>query len=179
MKTIFFWIATAVLSLSAFMGHSKNMNTKRTATVSTQNQFETGEIVTGYLKIKNALVKSDTKSAALGAKALEAILTTNNISQLNESQKIALATILVGATKEVKSIATNSSRLDNQRKAFQKLSIHINALLTNFGSAQKLYVDFCPMYEGGAIWISETQNIKNPFYGAQMLTCGRIKETIK
>ena len=179
MKIIFFWIASVVVSLTSFKGYSKTMYTKSTTTVLAQGQFATSEIVSGYLKIKNALVKSDTKSATQSAKALEAILTSSNTSQLTEAQKMELATILLGATKEVKNIASNSGKLDRQRKAFQMLSLHINDLLANFGSTQKLYVDFCPMYEGGSIWLSETKDIKNPFYGAQMVTCGRIKETIK
>ncbi|TDE53483.1 DUF3347 domain-containing protein [Flavobacterium sp. GT3P67] len=42
----------------------------------TQISFSTEEIVNSYLKIKNALVKSDTKTAAQTAKALELILNT-------------------------------------------------------------------------------------------------------
>lgn len=179
MKTIFFWIAIVVVAITSFKGHSKNINANSTTLVLTQNQFATGEIISGYLKIKNALVKSDTKSTAQSARVLEAIITTSNTSQLMESQKIMLATILVDATKEVKNIASFSGKLDKQRRAFQMLSMNIRDLLNNFGATQKLYVDFCPMYEGGSIWLSETKEIKNPFYGAQMLTCGRLKETIK
>jgi hypothetical protein len=49
-----------------------------------------------------------------------------------------------------------------------------------FGTKQKLYQDYCPMYNDGkgAIWISETKEIKNPFYGSQMLTCGSLKKTL-
>jgi len=28
----------------------------------------------------------------------------------------------------------------------------------------------------GAIWISETKEIKNPYYGKKMLSCGSMKE---
>lgn len=179
MKTIFLWIAIAVAALTSFKGHSKSIKVNRITTVLTQGQFATGEIVNGYLKIKNALVKSDSKSATQSARVLEAILTSSNTSQLNENQKMALSTILTEAIKEVKNIASNNGKLDKQRKAFQILSMNISDLLNNFGATQKLYVDFCPMYEGGSIWLSETAAIKNPYYGAQMLTCGRLKETIK
>jgi hypothetical protein len=30
----------------------------------------------------------------------------------------------------------------------------------------------------GAIWLSETKEIKNPYYGKKMLTCGNVKEEI-
>ena len=41
-----------------------------------------------------------------------------------------------------------------------------------------VYLDHCPMYEGGADWLSRDKAIRNPYYGSQMLTCGSVKETI-
>ena len=40
---------------------------------------------------------------------------------------------------------------------------------------------FCPMANDGkgAIWISEPQDIKNPYLGKAMPTCGTIKEEMK
>ena len=51
--------------------------------------------------------------------------------------------------------------------------------MITFGSKQKLYQDFCPMANDGkgAIWISEVKEIKNPYYGAEMLSCGSLKKT--
>jgi hypothetical protein len=48
-----------------------------------------------------------------------------------------------------------------------------------FGSNRKLYQDYCPMADDGkgAIWISEIKEIKNPYQGSKMLTCGSIKKT--
>ena len=59
------------------------------------------------------------------------------------------------------------------------LSNSINDLIITFGSKQKLYQDFCPMANDckGAIWISEVKEIKNPYYGAEMLSCGSLKKT--
>jgi hypothetical protein len=44
-----------------------------------------------------------------------------------------------------------------------------------------VYYQFCPMAKGGkgANWLSKESAIKNPYYGAQMLTCGKVVETIK
>ncbi|HNK84737.1 MAG TPA: mercury transporter, partial [Flavobacteriales bacterium] len=41
-----------------------------------------------------------------------------------------------------------------------------------------IYLDHCPMYNGGADWLSREKAIKNPYYGSSMLTCGSVKETI-
>lgn len=145
----------------------------------TQISFSTEEIVNSYLKIKNALVKSDTKTAAQTAKTLELILNTINVTQLTATQKQVFDKISEEAKKQTKTISTNNSKLDKQRKAFHLLSDNINELVNVFGTSLKLYQDFCPMYEGGSIWLSETKEIKNPYYGAQMLTCGKIKKVIE
>ena len=31
----------------------------------------------------------------------------------------------------------------------------------------------------GGVWISQSKEIKNPFYGKEMLTCGEVKEIIR
>jgi hypothetical protein len=31
----------------------------------------------------------------------------------------------------------------------------------------------------GAMWISEMKEVKNPYFGAKMLTCGTVEEVIK
>ena len=44
-----------------------------------------------------------------------------------------------------------------------------------------VYYQFCPMANGGkgANWLSKENAVKNPYYGAQMMTCGKVVETIK
>ena len=51
-------------------------------------------------------------------------------------------------------------------------------LIQLFGTNQKLYLDFCPMADDnkGAVWISETKEITNPYFGKDMATCGSIKK---
>ena len=50
-----------------------------------------------------------------------------------------------------------------------------------FKPTQTLYVDHCPMYNDnkGATWLSEVKQIKNPYLGKKMPTCGSVKEEIK
>ncbi len=181
MKTTIFTIATMIYGLLSFGKVPNSTNTPITVDNSkvTQTSFPTDEMVSGYLKIKNALVKSDTKAASNAAQGFEIALNSIDAGQLSAEQKITALKLAAETKKQVKIIAANSGKLDTQRKAFQQLSNTINELVTTFGASQKLYIDFCPMYEEGSIWISETKAIKNPYYGAQMLTCGRIKEPIE
>ena len=40
-----------------------------------------------------------------------------------------------------------------------------------------VYHQFCPMAfnDAGAYWLSGTADIKNPYFGKKMLTCGEVK----
>jgi hypothetical protein len=72
--------------------------------------------------------------------------------------------------------------LATQREHYAALSEDVIALIRATGlSSGELYVDFCPMAndDKGANWLSASKDIKNPYFGDQMLTCGEVKETIK
>ncbi|EKF53808.1 hypothetical protein I215_15663, partial [Galbibacter marinus] len=46
------------------------------------------------------------------------------------------------------------------------------------GTENTLYQQFCPMYDGGSAWLSLSKDIKNPYYGSQMLNCGKVQKEI-
>ena len=100
--------------------------------------------------------------------------------KLNANQKKAYIDIAEDAKEQAEHIAENAGKLDHQREHFILLSKDINDLIKMFGSKMQLYQDYCPMADDGkgAIWISETKEIKNPFYGSKMLTCGSLKKTL-
>jgi hypothetical protein len=60
-------------------------------------------------------------------------------------------------------------------------SADVYDLVKAFGAGRPLYHDHCPMYNDnqGAMWLSETREIKNPYYGAEMPACGTVEEIIK
>jgi Cu(I)/Ag(I) efflux system membrane fusion protein len=45
---------------------------------------------------------------------------------------------------------------------------------------QKLFVQHCPMADNdrGADWLSLSREIRNPYYGEAMLTCGEVSKEI-
>ncbi|WP_426092024.1 DUF3347 domain-containing protein [Flavobacterium sp. DSR3-2] len=164
--------------------HSHNdataVEVKTKATSVTQTTFSTNEIISDYLKLKNALTKDDTKGAANAGKALYATFNKVNTSIIDLKLKIEYIDIADDAKEHAEHIGDNGGKIDHQREHFAMLSKDVNDLIKIFGAKQKLYQDFCPMYnEGkGAIWISESKEIKNPYYGSKMLTCGSIKKQL-
>lgn len=147
-----------------------------------QNATPLKEIVSGYLLLKNAFAADKSADAAAAGKALEATFRRFNKTALTEEQKKVFDEIAEDATEHAEHIGANGGNIEHQREHFALLSKDVYDLVKAFGDAgQPLYQDFCPMYDKGkgAIWLSETKDIKNPYYGKKMLTCGKLKEEIK
>jgi len=136
------------------------------------------DIIISYINLKNKLVNDDTNGAADKAKILLASFNRFNTNVLNAKQKKDYLDIAESAKENAEHIGDNAGKLDHQREHFVLLSKDTNDLIKLFGTKQKLYQDFCPMADDGkgAIWISETKEIKNPYLGAKMPTCGSVKK---
>ncbi len=65
--------------------------------------------------------------------------------------------------------------IDTAREKFSELS----KVVANLPLPEAHVVAFCPMAnEGeGASWVQKQGEIRNPYYGAEMLTCGEITKT--
>jgi len=155
-----------------------------TENVKENNEPKTGsvkDITTAYLQLKNALTKDNTNDAATAGKSLESAFKNFDQSALTAEQKKSYADIEDDAREHAEHIGANAGNIEHQREHFDMLSKDIYDLVKAIGGGQPLYKDFCPMYnkKKGAIWLSETKDIKNPYYGKQMLTCGSVKEEIK
>ncbi|MCC9070975.1 DUF3347 domain-containing protein [Flavobacterium sp. F-65] len=140
--------------------------------------FSINKIVRNYLNLKNALTTDDAKGAANAGKELYAIFNNTDPNSIDAKLKTEYFDIADDAKEHAEHIGANGGNIEHQREHFAMLSKDINDLMKTFKSEQKLYQDFCPMYDGGkgAIWISETKEIKNPYYGSKMLTCGSMKK---
>jgi len=195
MKKTIYLLAIAVFTLTAsntygqsHAEHSKEMQKEKshnqgdhdrgTSDATTQKNGATTDIVKGYLEIKNALTKDDQKGAVKGAKALLAAFSTFDMSSLTKSQHMEYMEIVEKATEHAKHIS--ETPIDKQREHFEVLSTDINDLIALVGTDMTLYEDFCPMANDGkgAIWLSENEEIKNPFFGTKMLSCGKLQKQI-
>jgi uncharacterized protein DUF3347 len=69
-------------------------------------------------------------------------------------------------------------KIDHQREHFASLSLNMYKLAKAVRlSVQPVYQEYCPMKK--SYWLSNEPEIKNPYFGKQMLTCGSITNTIK
>lgn len=152
-------------------------NTEKSASAKNSNA-SINEVVANYLKLKNALVNDNSKEAANSGNALIATIGKVDMNSISKEQMKDYMDIAESAKENAEHIGDNAGKLDHQREHFVMLSKDMNDLIQLFGTSQKLYLDFCPMADDnkGAVWISETKEIKNPYFGKEMATCGSIKK---
>lgn len=102
-------------------------------------------------------------------------------SALKEEEKKAFEDIADDAKEHAEHIGMNAGNIKHQREHFDMLSKDMYDLVKKFAAGEKIYVGYCPMYNDnkGATWLSETKEIKNPYFGKDMNTCGTIKEELK
>lgn len=198
MKSLFFAIAISAISLSACNNTgNKSNNENKTATDTALTATETNKaststnensnaasinvIVSSYLQLKNALANDNGKDAATAGSAMVSAFKNFDQSSLPADKKKTFEDIKDDASEHAEHIGMNGGNIKHQREHFETLSKDAYDLVKTFGANETLYKDFCPMYNNnkGATWLSETKEIKNPYLGKNMATCGEVKETIR
>ena len=137
-----------------------------------------GIILDNYLQIKDALVGGNQELAAKAGGDLAIALAGLEIQEY-EAEQQELKEIIEVAKEHAEHIS--GSDITHQREHFDMLSVDIKDLLAITGTDRKLYQAHCPMYNEnkGAIWLSETAEIKNPYFGSKMLNCGSVQAEIE
>jgi len=138
------------------------------------------EIISHYLHIKNALAGDNGNEAASGAKAMEEALGKIDKSLFTAEQKTAYDRNEEELKEHAEHIAKNGDKIEHQRTHFAMMSEVVYELVKDFGAGYPMYHIHCPMARDnqGAMWISEMKEVKNPYFGAKMLTCGTVEEII-
>ena len=139
------------------------------------------EMVAQYLQMKNALVNDNGKEAAAAGNAYVESMGKMDKNSLTGDKKKKWDALSDDAQEMAQHIGKNADKLAHQREHFDMLSKDMYDMVKTFGAGQTLYKDYCPMANDkkGATWLSETKEIKNPYMGKQMPTCGIMKEEIK
>ncbi|HBC04965.1 MAG TPA: efflux RND transporter periplasmic adaptor subunit [Aequorivita sp.] len=138
-------------------------------------------LFTEYLVMKDALTNDNLEVAKkAGSNILKTVDGLNMALFTGESHNVwmGLSSDLKNTLQHVQHFKT----LEEIRKAFQQVSNTMIGLETSFNTNDgALYVMHCPMANNnkGADWLSISKEVKNPYYGQSMLTCGEITKEIK
>lgn len=137
-------------------------------------------ILSGYLALKDALVEDDLELAKRETLVLKGRVEKVESSDFEPSAQqdwVSWQQQWVAILDRMES----ASDVDTLRSEFVQLSNQWVCWLRRVGSLeQTLYLEYCPMADNnqGAIWISTSNDIANPYFGASMLRCGEVQEML-
>jgi len=145
-----------------------------------QSNTSVNKVLSEYILLKDALVKTDGAVSASSAKTLLATIKELSTSELSSDTRNQW-TKVVNDLKEDAEQISETKDIANQRNHFINLSKNIYSVVKISKLETPIYYQFCPMANKGkgANWLSLENKIKNPYYGNQMLTCGKVVETIQ
>lgn len=141
-----------------------------------KREKEKKEITESYLNLKNSLLVSDSLAVVKNAEALKNSLKNFKFKKLSLEQ-MSEATKTRKEIIELSSAVAATKNINKQRKIFESLSAKYWSQAAKFKPADAaLHLQVCPMT--GATWLSDSKEIKNPYYPKNMLTCGEVKASL-
>ncbi|MDF1560893.1 MAG: efflux RND transporter periplasmic adaptor subunit [Bacteroidales bacterium] len=134
-----------------------------------------------YLKLKEALSDDNPEDAKKAAVSMKENLARVDMGLFTgDSHNIWMK--FSNELNDILQHAPHFSSLEEIREAFRLLSITMVKMSESFKPFSKtLYVQHCPMADNnrGADWLSTEKEIKNPYFGESMLTCGEVTGEIR
>ncbi|WP_232829227.1 DUF3347 domain-containing protein [Aureibaculum luteum] len=153
-----------------------NMSASNDKMDSNAQNSDAKQVLADYMVLKDALVATEKDEAAKAGKKLESTLKGFDVSSYTAEEQKELKDIIADAIEHAEHIG--QSEMDHQREHFKTLSKDIIDMVAITGTDNTLYQQFCPMYDKGSAWLSMNEDIKNPYYGSKMLTCGKVQKEI-
>ena len=144
-------------------------------------QEQLSSVFSSYVELKEAFVDSEAKqvqSEARETKEALAKIDMKLVSGAAHNDWMNYLTPIQNSLDEIQS----SDDIEAQRKSFSTLSDNLYKSVKAFGlGGKEAFYEFCPMAfnNEGAYWLSETEKIRNPYFGDKMLSCGSVQEKLK
>jgi membrane fusion protein, copper/silver efflux system len=153
----------------------------KTMEVAPEFRKQITDVAYAYFDVKNALVNDSPEAATKAAGKVTATLNQTDMTLLEGKAHDHWMMLLKPMNESSRRIASTND-IEEQREHFNVLSQHIIEMTESFGlEIERAYKQFCPMAfdDQGAFWLSESDEILNPYFGKMMLTCGEVKETFR
>ncbi len=169
--------------------HGGNQNTtmtnmpvksKKTA-ISDEAKKSLVPLFDSYFKMKNALVNDDFEKAKAAGNAINSSLSKVNMN-LFKGDADTLWMQQSSALKQSTQHLEHLSDIKALRASFIEVSRSMIAIAESFVPiSTTVYVQHCPMADSnkGADWLSNKEEILNPYFGQAMLSCGENTKTIR
>ena len=139
------------------------------------------ELLDAYLALSTALAGDDAEKSKAAITTVPTALKQANAAEYPNAFAKIWSPVGERLTDAVKKLSA-ASDIAEMRVAFQPLSNELIALLSrsHIEGLGPIYRAHCPMAFDftGASWLTREKHIRNPYFGAQMLKCGTIEQTL-
>ena len=172
------------------LGNASQMRSPKPASMEMKDQHymaglkfkkQLTQVYHAYLEMKNAFVASDSKMVRQKARDVIQEIQAIDMALLKGDAHMAWMDYLTILNKTINEIS-DRKKLEIQRTAFVEFNLAFYKAIKAFGlDGEVTYYQYCPMAnrDQGAYWLSESKEIRNPYFGEAMLGCGETRETLK
>ncbi len=136
-------------------------------------------VVEDYLDVRDALIASDEAAARSHLQNMRDALDRVDMALLDDAPHDAWMQDLRAMESHLSHIGTTDG-LQGLRAEFNTLSLVLAYSIQRFGVDRLVYRQYCPMaFDGdGAYWISDEEEIQNPYLPENMPGCGEVIERL-
>ena len=137
------------------------------------------DVVDTYLNVRDALLTSDEAAARSHLQELQDRLGDVEMAQLDNAPHDAWMQDLRAMESHLAHVSETDG-LEPLRAEFSTLSLVLAYSIQRFGIEGIVYRQYCPMaFDGeGAYWISDKEEIQNPYLPENMPGCGDVIERL-
>ncbi|MEX2397869.1 MAG: DUF3347 domain-containing protein, partial [Balneolales bacterium] len=135
-----------------------------------QHQKHLSKLLDHYMAAKDALIEDDFETAQSSLSEFQKEASENEEMNHHEEHAKTHQEHHAAMKKALKK-AEAAEDIDNLRAAFSDISDHLAKATENLGyDEETLYLKYCPMANNneGALWLSEQEQIKNPYMAKTM-----------
>jgi Cu(I)/Ag(I) efflux system membrane fusion protein len=143
-----------------------------------------GKLLDSYLNLKDAFVERDSIKVNAEAKYLSMLADSLKVEEIKEDSAGFIrqtAQTYTGVISGSAVAIAGEKDFEGKLKEFEMISDAIWTLTRTVQYAgQKLYYQYCPMAfnNKGAYWVSNTLQIRNPYFGVDMVDCGEVEDSL-
>ncbi len=136
--------------------------------------------ISDYIQLKEAFVSADLSKIENNMKQLRISVEGVDSGLLDERALEAWGShrnVLLASLEQMEKVGS----LEAKRLHFSHISEAVYCSARSFDpEGHRLFTAYCPMAlnSSGAYWLSDSREIRNPYVGQEMLTCGKVREII-
>jgi hypothetical protein len=162
------WMSVVVL---AVVFGSVSAADSQKAMIDPVQQIMESYFATGELLAEDSFKEID-KEVEKIISASEEILNTDEKNGAEKKNYLASVEAIHAAARDF-----DSQDLKSARESYKSLSQAVTNYVKAYGYTSSAYSFYCPMVD--QTWFQSSEKIANPFYGSEMLRCGKLTGMVK